>query len=134
MIPFQPQLAEATPIASAMARLNAVTLSAAQLQGALECVASLPGHLRDHPTAQALALQAFAQDEALADDDAAAALHARIAALGRWTAVHDPERQSDAEAVIDAASRFPLSESDDGVIFEPGGFQEMILFIEELPW
>jgi hypothetical protein len=36
--------------------------------------------------------------------------------------------------VIEAASRFPLSESDDGVIFEPGGFQEMILFIEELPW
>lgn len=51
---------------------------------------------------------------------------------GRPPTIHT--RQSDAESVIEAASRFPLSESDDGVIFEPGGFQEMILFIEELPW
>lgn len=134
MIPFQPQIATVTLIAGPMERLNAVTISAAQLQGALERLALLRGDLRDKPAAQALALQAFAAEEASAENDAAAALHARIVALAKWTAAHDPHRQSDAEAVIEAASRFPLSESDDGVIFEPGGFQEMILFIGELPW
>ncbi len=134
MIPFQPQIATVTLIASPMERLNAVTISAAQLQGALERLALLRGDLRDKPVAQALALQAFAAEEASAENDTAAALHARIVALARWTAAHDPQRQSDAEAVIEAASCFSLSESDDGVIFEPGGFQEMILFIEELPW
>ncbi|WP_150125562.1 hypothetical protein [Sphingomonas sp. LM7] len=134
MIPFQPQIADATPIASAMERLNGVKVSAAQLQTALERLSSLPAHLRNKAPAQALALQALAAEEAFAEDYGSAALHARIVALAKWTALHDPERQSDAEAVIEAAARFPLSESEDGVRFEPGGFQEMILFIEELPW
>ena len=134
MIPFQPQIADATPISSAMERLNGVKISAAQIQTALERLSSLPAHLRDKPPAQALALQALVTEEALPEDYASAALHARVVALAKWAALCDPNRQSDAEAVIEAASRFPLSESDDGVIFEPGGFQEMILFIEELPW
>lgn len=134
MIPFQPQIADATPMASAMERLNGVKVSAAQLQTALERLSSLPAHLRNKPPAQALALQALAAEEAFAEDYASAALHARIVALAKWTALHDPERQSDAEAVIEAAALFPLSESEDGVCFEPAGFQEMILFIEELPW
>jgi len=134
MIPFQPQIADATPVASAMERLNGVKISAAQLQTALERLSSLPAHLRNQPPAQALALQALASEEALAEDCASAALHARIVALAKWTALHDPERQSDAGAVMEAAARFPLSESEDGVRFESDGFQEMILFIEELPW
>ncbi|TKD51424.1 hypothetical protein [Sphingomonas baiyangensis] len=90
MIPFQSQIATVTLIAGPMERLNAVTVSAAQLQGALERLALLRGDLRDKPVAQALALQAFAAEEASAENDAAAALHARIVALVRWTAAHDP--------------------------------------------
>lgn len=134
MIPFQPQIADATPMASAMERLNGVKVSAAQLQIALERLSSLPAHLRNRLPAQAMALQALAAEEAFAEDHASAALHARIVALAKWTALHDPERQSDAEAVVEAAARLPLSEGEGGVYFEPNGFQEMILFIEELPW
>lgn len=69
-------------------------------------------------------------------DDAvvAAALHARVTAFAKWTAAHDRDRQSNAEAVIEATARFPLGDCDSGVAFDPAGFQEMILFIEELPW
>ena len=127
-------MATAAPIATPMERLNGVTISGSQLQRALERLSSLPAHSRDKPPAQALALQALVTEEALSEDYVSAALHARIAALAKWTALCDPNRQSDAEAVIEAAARFPLSESEDGVRFEPAGFQEMILFIEELPW
>ena len=80
---------------------------------------------------QALAVQVLSTEEAFSEDYASAALHARVVA--RWAALHDPGRQPDAEAVIEAAARLSLSESEDGVRFEPAGFQEMILFIENLP-
>lgn len=120
---------------SATDQLNGVALSAAHLEGAMRTVAQLPAHARDNPMAQALALQAYAEHGGLGDDAlASAALHARISALAKWTAAHDPERQSNAEAVMEAAARFALTEEADGIGFEPGGFQELVLFIEELPW
>ncbi|MET0245682.1 MAG: hypothetical protein ABW182_02945, partial [Sphingomonas sp.] len=61
-------------------------------------------------------------------------LHARVAALTKWTEAHDPLRQSDAEAVVEAAARQPLVETAAGVGFEAPALQELILFIEELPW
>ena len=84
---------------------------------------------------QALTLQAYAADADLGDGPlVSAALHARLTALGKWTAAHDPAHQSDPNAVMAATAQFPLSELDAGIGFEPGGFQEMILFIEDLPW
>jgi hypothetical protein len=35
---------------------------------------------------------------------------------------------------VAGAAQFPPSELADGIGLEPTGFQEMILFIEELPW
>lgn len=119
----------------ALERLNRVVFTPAQIEGALEMQFLLPAQRQRDPRLQALALQAYASDSGLEDDFAtAAALHARIAALAKWTASHDPHRQSDAQSVVCAAAQFPLSELADGVGFEPTGFQEMILFIEELPW
>lgn len=134
MVPFQPPIAETSPVSSATGRLNGVAISAFQLQSALEVLARLPAHLRGIPHVQALALQAFADDEGFTDDCASAALHARVTALAKWTAAHDPDRQSNAEAVIEAAARFPMTDEPTGIAFDPAGFQEMVLFIEELPW
>lgn len=120
--------------ASAIVTLNAVAVSAEQIEVALEILALLPAHLRDQPFAQAAALQAYARDAGFEDDAvAAAALHARVTALAKWTADHDPERQSYVRAVLEATARYPLSD-DKGIAFEPGGFQELILFVEELPF
>lgn len=119
---------------SATDLLNAVPVSAAQLEAALEVLAALPAHLRARPHAQAPALQAYAREAGFKEESASAALHARVTALAKWTAAHDPERQSDPRSVLEAAARFPLSEADTGIGFEPGGFQEFILFIDDLPW
>lgn len=119
---------------SATDRLNAVPISGPQLEAALEILAALPAHLRAGPAAQALALQAYAREAGFEEDAASAALHARVAALAKWTAAHDPDRQSDARSVLEAVARFPLGETEAGIGFEPGGFQALILFIDELPW
>jgi hypothetical protein len=119
---------------SAADRLNAVPVSGPQLEAALEILAALPAHLRARPVAQALTLQAYASEAGFEEDAASAALHARVTALAKWTAAHDPERQSDARSVLEAAARFPLGETEAGIGFEPGGFQELILFIDDLPW
>lgn len=126
--------ASASP-GGAIDRLNGIPLSGAQLAAALEILAMLPAGHRDDPRAQAMVLQAYARDASFADDVlAGAALHARVTALARWTAAHDPNRQSDPKAALEASARQPLVETDAGVGFEGAAFQEMILFIEELPW
>jgi len=123
------------PAGDPTARLSAVELSAAQIEAALRVLATLPREEADNPLAQAAALQDYARAcSSGCDVLVATALHARVTALAKWTAAFDPERQSDAEAVLEATARFPLSELPDGIGFEPGGFQELILFIEELPW
>lgn len=115
--------------------LNAVAVSPAQLQAALDIPAALPHSAKRAPLDQALALQAYAREAGLGDNPGvSAALHARVTALANWTAVHDPDRQSDAQAVIAATARYPMGNLAGGIGFDPAGFQEMILFVEELPW
>jgi len=134
-------LAQAIPMPDApqrndpLAVLNAVAVAPAQLTAALEALSLLPAGAQRDPRAQAFALQAYVVEAGLGDDPAvAAALHARVTALAKWTAAHDPARQSDPDAMIAAAAQFPMCALDAGIGFEPAGFQEMILFIEELPW
>ncbi len=118
----------------AIERLNAVPVRGSHIEAALAVLAALPPDLRTQPAAQAVALQHYAEDQELPPEAGSAALHARLTALAKWTTTHDPARQSAPEAVMEAAARFPLSDGDAGVQFEPAGFQEMVLFIEELPW
>jgi hypothetical protein len=125
----------ATSSGSATERLNTVPLVGGQIAAALEVLALLPAAHRQDPRSQAAVLQAYARDAGFADDAlAGAVLHARVTALAKWTAAHDPLRQSDPEAIVEAAARHPLVESEAGIGFEAPAFQEMILFIEELPW
>lgn len=134
MLPMQPAGTPREMDMTATARLNAVPVSGPQLEAALEILAALPAHLRALPAAQALALQAYSREAGLEEEAASAALHARVTALAKWTAARDPERQSDARSVLEAAARFPLSEGECGIMFDTAGFQEMVLFAEELPW
>jgi hypothetical protein len=123
------------PSADPLGVLNAVSFAPVQIEGALEAVAMLPLAAQRDPVAQSLALQKYARDTGIGEDAAvSAALHARVAALAKWTAAHDPNRQSSPDAIIAAAAHFPLVSLSNGIGFEPAGFQEMILFIEELPW
>jgi hypothetical protein len=62
------------------------------------------------------------------------ALRARVTALAAWRSAHDPRRASNDPAMLDAAAMFPLGLLDGGLGFEPAGFQDMIMFIEEMPW
>lgn len=127
--------AAAAPAGSAVDILNAVPLAGAQLSAALEILARLPAAHCSDPRSQAMVLQAYARDARFADNAlAGAALHARVTALAKWTSAHDPLRQSDPVAVMEAAARHPLVETDTGIGFEGAAFQEMVLFIEELPW
>ena len=132
---FQASPKSARRTGTAIEALNAPVFTGAQIATALEVLAMLPKAHRDNPHAQAAVLQAYARDAGLRDETVAAvALHARITALARWTAAHDPSRQSSPEAVMEAAARHPLTQAENGIAFEPAGFQELVLFIEELPW
>lgn len=134
MLPMQTAAMVRDAGPSAADRLNAVAVSSSQLEAALDVLAALPAHLQARPAAQALALRAYAKEAGFEEDDASAVLHARVTALAKWMEAHDPERQSDARSVLEAAARFPLGETESGIGFEPGGFQELILFIDDLPW
>lgn len=130
-----PAIAKIDSSSAATRQLNAVALTGHQIAAALQVLALLPAEQRDDPRAQAIVLQAYTLDAGFADEvTAAAALHARVTALARWTAAHDPLRQSEPEAVIEATARQPLVETDGGIGFEGAAFQEMVLFIEDLPW
>lgn len=137
MLTEAPRAEGATPfVAGVVETLNAIPIGVAQLDAALSVVADLPATGDRDPMAQAAALQADVRDTQLGDDALlyAAALDARVTALAGWTAVHDPQRQWNTQAVIEAAARFPLSDLPNGIGFDAPAFQEMILFIEELPW
>lgn len=88
-MPFKPWVAATAPLPSPIERLNAVALGPVHFQYALQLLARLPAELRGNPLAQAVALEAFAEDEGLVDDSAPAALHARLTALAKWTAAHN---------------------------------------------
>jgi len=135
MYAYPPLSGTAASASDPTARLNAVHLTGERISAALEALAMLPGVHRDDPRSQALVLQACARDAGFEDDViAGAAMHARVTALAKWIAVHDPARQSGPDAIAEATARHPLVESEHGIAFEPSGFQELILFIDELPW
>lgn len=135
MFPNAVQAQDSVQVEEPATRLSGVEISALQIEAALRVLASLPPTEISNPFAQAAALQDYAQACSPGCDMLlGTALHARVTALAKWTAGSDPERQSDPEAVLEATARFPLSELPDGIGFEPAAFQEMILFIEELPW
>lgn len=134
MLSMQPVSRQPDSQMSAIDKLNAVPVSGAQIEAVLAVLAALPAHLRARPEAQAMALQAYADEAGFEAGYASAALHARVTALASWTAAHDPDRQSDARSVLEAAARFPLSDTEMGIGFESGAFQELVLFIDELPF
>ena len=134
----EPANAEAHTEAHAQVRapasLNTVAISAAHMEAAMKVLTAMAAS-RGDPPIHADALRHPMRDAGFADEESAgAALHARINALSNWIETHDPHRQSGTRAGLEAAARFPLSALSGGVGFDPAGFQEMVLSIEDLPW
>jgi hypothetical protein len=118
-----------------MARLNQVVLTAAQIEAAGEALALLPSHHRDQVGLEPAALEGYAKDAVPGDPgNAAAALFARLTALAHWQAAHDAHHDVEARILFEATARMPLTDCDGRMGFDPAGFQELMLFIEELPW
>lgn len=120
-------------------RLNTVGITAAQFGAAWEAsaIASAAGgngmaaaRARSDAAAETLDVNPANSSEGLR----AAALQARVTALADWIETHDPAHQSESAALREAAARHLLSASDSGIGFEASGFQELVLFLEELPW
>jgi hypothetical protein len=119
----------------ALIRLNAVRIDADQISGGIGALWGLPSYARNSAGARRVALMAWMSACPPADRDGVVeALAVRIAALDRWTAAHDPEGLSDADAAIEAAARHALAEQPDGIGFDPVSFGELVGFVEEMPF
>jgi hypothetical protein len=122
-------------ITAALDTLNVTKFSAPQLESALRLVGQLPIPAQGDPIARGEALEAYVRGAGFDDVVLASeTLAARVTALTRWRADHDPLQQSNAQSVLEAAAVSRLSRVEDGIGFEPAAFQELILFIEEIPW
>lgn len=121
--------------AATLVSLNAVVLSAAHLKTTKRVMAEMPAPAWIDPLTREPALRGLARAAGFGDDaKIGAALYERVTALAHWIEANDPNRQSDMEALFEAAARFPMSALAGGLGFDPAGFQELVLFIEELPW
>jgi hypothetical protein len=119
----------------ALASLNTVAIRPVDIEAAMQLLDTIAATDRNNPQIHAAVLRRFMRDTGFADEAiASAALHAIIIAISNWIEAHDPRRDSDAKAVFEAAARFPLSDLPGGIGFDAAGFQEMVLFLEELPW
>ena len=59
---------------------------------------------------------------------------ARLNALARWQAVHDPHGHIERAHLLDAAALATLIDTDAGPGFDDAHFGELVEFIAELPW
>jgi hypothetical protein len=115
------------------ATLSEVRFTAAQVKAAIALLR--PVQDEAGVVEHAMILADFVRDERIEPCDAAAiALHARIVAMDRWCARHDPHGQTDVDAFFEAAARAPLAWTEDGRGFEPMAFGELVEFIAELPF
>jgi hypothetical protein len=116
------------------ASLNSVTFTGEQVQSALTVLRCLPRGLQFDAAAQGIAIRDYVAATGIASTSAAPALHARIAALSKWAAVHDARNKSDAMVVLDAAATCPLIDMEQGLGFDPERFAETMASVAEMPW
>lgn len=121
--------------AGALAALNAVVITGAQMRAAIEAIQHIQVRSEADAMAHGLILAAFAAEHGIMPEDLASrALHARAMAMDRWCQLHDPYGQSDVDAFFEASARSPLVETDNGIGFDPQAFGELVAFIAELPF
>lgn len=127
--------AQLHPEGGVLAAVNAVRMTGAQLRAAIETIQHIPVRSDADIVEHARILSAFADEYGFAPRDyAGPALHARAVALDRWCNRYDPHGQTDVDAFFEAGATAPLTETPEGMAFEPLSFAELIAFIAELPF
>jgi hypothetical protein len=117
------------------ATLSAVRFTAAQMRTAVAALQHRPMQSEADVVEHATILADFVQDQRIEPLDVAGiALHARIVAMNRWCAGHDPYGQSNVDAFFVASARAPLVQTEAGRGFEPVAFAELIETIAEMPF
>lgn len=119
---------------AALKALNAVSFTGEHVQSALVVLRCLPREDQFDPAAQAEAIADYAAATGIVSPIAAPALHARIIALNKWTAEHDPRHDSDAVTVTDAAATCPLIDGGKGISFDPDRFAETMALVADMLW
>jgi hypothetical protein len=75
-----------------------------------------------------------AEVQGLTDRGAPLSLLARSIALRRWRADHDPDGKGDKNAQIAAAAGAPIILVDGGPAFDGSSLNDLIAFVNDLPW
>jgi hypothetical protein len=122
------------PDGGLLASVNAVAITGPQMRAAIEAIQHIPLKTQGGASEHARMLREFAREYGFASDYAGPALHMRAVAMDRWCRLHDPESKTDRDAFFEAAGRFPLTQTDKGMAFEPEGFAELIQFITDMPF
>ncbi|UVO50135.1 hypothetical protein M0208_06235 [Sphingomonas sp. SUN019] len=121
------------PPGGGLAALNVVAITGLQMRAAIEAIQHVPVRSDADVVDHARILRAFAQEYGFSED-AGAAFHARAIAMDTWCHRHDPFGQTDVAAFFEAGATCPLIETDEGVVFDPQIFGDLIVFIAELPF
>ena len=75
--------------------------------------------------------RAWRGDDMIVDTALAAALDARVTALRAWS---DASERAIRPSAVEAAALGTLMLTTDGIRFEPMAFDELVDFIDHLPW
>lgn len=122
------------PEGGLLAALNQVVFTGPQMRAALDAIAHVQVRTQADAVQHSRILGEFVREYGFASNYAGPALHARAVAMDRWCRLYDPTGLTDRDAFFEAAGRFPLSQTDTGMAFEPVAFAELIQFITDLPF
>lgn len=129
------EIRSATEPATALATLNGVKLTEAQFLGGMRAIEALPQDQRWDVIERAFALQDYAERAGLSPVEAvSAAIAARVTALYKWQAVHDPNLVNDPDHLLAAAAIADLMSDDGGVCFDADRYRELVEFIAQMPF
>jgi hypothetical protein len=126
---------QVNPPGSAIAAINSVALTGAQLRAAIETIQHIPVRSEADMVRHAQLLSDFAREYGFTPEFyAGPALQARAMALDGWCHRYDPFGLTDKDAFFEAGARAPLVETAEGIGFEPVAFGELITFLEDMPY
>jgi hypothetical protein len=122
------------PEGGLLAAINAVAITGPQMRAAINAIAHIQVRSQADAVQHARILGDFAREYGFPSNYAGPALHARAVAMDRWCRLHDPHGQTDVDAFFEAAGRFPLTQTEQGMAFEPEGFADLISIITDMPF
>ena len=120
--------------ASLIETVNCLAITKDQLAAQMQIIDLVPEAMKVGGQVLARSSIERAEQLGLSDPRAPLALLARTVALRRWREEHDPHARLDNLLVIEAAAIAPVILSGGMPAFEGAALQELIDFINALPW